>query len=89
MIKYKVEQGVWNTKILKKEVVRESESCVWFENGRYERKETTNQRYFDSFEEAKAHAIALVGKQVTNYRNLMKDQQKLEDKFYSLMEEDL
>jgi len=89
MIKYRVETTRWNTKILKKEVVRESASCVWFENGNYERKETPYQRYFDTFEEAKAHAITVVGERVTEYRRLMKEQQKLEDKFYSFKEEDL
>lgn len=51
MIKYKIRPR-WNTKIIKKEIKRETDHFYFFESGRREKKVGWDYKYFDSWEDA-------------------------------------
>lgn len=66
----------WSDRIKSKVVVRESESSIWFENGNRALKTTSIEKWFQTFEEAKNHKIALAKAEILKYERYIEEAKK-------------
>ena len=77
MIKYKANLGgsfMPEARILRVDVVKQTDKTVWLTNGMRERKETDYHNYFDTWEEAHAAMVEKAERIVRNTRQRLEHQ---------------